>query len=56
MTSSIDEGSSLVSSINDLITIDPNLCAGKLEKAPWKLPIGVRLAETITTFLCGSFN
>ena len=31
------------------ITSDPNLGAGTEEIAPWKDPIGERLAETITT-------
>jgi len=30
---------------------DPNRGAGMEDKVPWNAPTGVRLAETITTFL-----
>ncbi|MNE39360.1 hypothetical protein D3C80_1333090 [compost metagenome] len=49
MTSSTCAGSSPVCSSRRLITAAPRSTAGTVARAPWKLPMAVRVAATMTT-------
>ena len=54
ITSSINKGSNIVSFNISEMTNDPSLGAETTDRPPWNDPIGVRLADTITT-LCFLF-